>query len=51
MQSGIWVIYNNKVYDITEFISSHPGGPEKIILAAGDNLEPYWDLYAIHKKQ
>ncbi|VEL28966.1 unnamed protein product [Protopolystoma xenopodis] len=46
---GVWVIYNQKVFDITNFIDNHPGG-DKILLAAGQNVEPYWDLYAFHKK-
>ena len=50
LDKGVWVIYENKVYDITEFIENHPGGQNKIILAAGRNLEPFWDMYAIHKK-
>jgi len=49
-QDGIWVIYDNNVYDITDFVEGHPGGATKIMLAAGDNLEPYWDMYAFHKK-
>ena len=39
------------MYDITEFIASHPGGPSKIILAAGGALEPFWALYAVHNNQ
>jgi len=34
-----------KVYDITTFIASHPGGSEKIKLAAGKGVEPFWALY------
>jgi len=49
-ETGVWVIYGNNIYDITDFIEGHPGGSNKIILAAGGNLEPYWDMYAIHKK-
>ena len=47
---GMWVIYQNNVYDITDFVENHPGGSSKISLAAGSNLEPYWDMYAFHKK-
>ena len=47
---GIWVIYQNNIYDITEFIEGHPGGSSKVMLAAGSNLEPFWDMYAFHKK-
>uniref|UniRef100_A0A1I8FXP4 sulfite oxidase n=1 Tax=Macrostomum lignano TaxID=282301 RepID=A0A1I8FXP4_9PLAT len=38
----------NTVYDVTNFVDSHPGG-EKILLAAGKDVEPFWDLYAVHK--
>lgn len=48
--SGIWVTYQDSVYDITDFVDGHPGGSSKIMLAAGGALEPYWAMYAIHKK-
>lgn len=41
-------MYKEGVYDITDFISAHPGG-EAIMLAAGSSLEPFWILYGIHK--
>ena len=43
----VYVTYGDNVYDITEFISSHPGG-EHILLAAGGPLEPYWNIYKQH---
>lgn len=46
--SGIWVTFGNGVYDITEFMIGHPGG-ERIALASGGALEPFWELYAVHK--
>ncbi|VDM55513.1 unnamed protein product [Angiostrongylus costaricensis] len=36
------------VYDVTDFVASHPGG-DKILLAAGGSVEPFWALYAQHK--
>ena len=30
------------MYDVTEFIANHPGGSEKILMAAGGAIEPYW---------
>jgi len=48
-KSGIWISYKNGVYDITSFIQSHPGGT-KILMAAGGSVEPFWSLYAVHKK-
>jgi len=48
-KSGIWISYKNGVYDITSFANNHPGGT-KILLAAGSSVEPFWSLYAVHKK-
>lgn len=45
-----WVIYGDKVYDITDWIAGHPGG-EVILRAAGGSIEPYWDIFSIHKAQ
>ncbi len=47
-ESGIWVTYEGHVYDITEFVGYHPGG-DKILLAAGGALEPFWAMYAVHQ--
>ncbi|KAI1459832.1 Oxidoreductase, molybdopterin-binding domain-containing protein [Annulohypoxylon moriforme] len=43
-----WVVYEDKVYDITDWIPGHPGG-EVILRAAGGSIEPYWDIFSIHK--
>lgn len=48
--TGIWVTYKDGVYDVTEFVSAHPGG-NKILLAAGGPLEPFWAMYAQHKQK
>ncbi|KAI1424929.1 Oxidoreductase, molybdopterin-binding domain-containing protein [Xylaria sp. FL1777] len=45
-----WVVYEDKVYDITDWVVAHPGG-EVILRAAGGCIEPYWDIFAIHKAQ
>ena len=45
-----WVIKGKNVYDITDWIAGHPGGT--IILgAAGGSIDPYWDIFSVHKKQ
>lgn len=49
IKQGIWVTYRQGVYDITNFIEKHPGGSEKIVMAAGGSVEPFWLLYGIHK--
>lgn len=48
-QTRIWVTYGQGVYDITEFVPQHPGGSEKISMAAGTSIEPFWMLYGVHK--
>ncbi|KAI8623193.1 Oxidoreductase, molybdopterin-binding domain-containing protein [Xylariaceae sp. FL1651] len=45
-----WVIYGDKVYDITDWVAAHPGGTV-ILRAAGGSIEPYWDIFSIHKSQ
>ncbi|CAH1399408.1 unnamed protein product [Nezara viridula] len=45
---GIWVIYKEGVYDISEFVDKHPGG-DKIMMAAGGSVEPFWMIYGVHK--
>jgi len=45
---GIWVIYKDGVYDITSFIENHPGGADKIMLAAGKSIVPFWHIYQQH---
>lgn len=45
-----WVIKGTKVYDITDWIAGHPGG-NVILHAAGGSVDPYWNIFSIHKKQ
>lgn len=49
-EAGVWVTYKGGVYDITDFVAMHPGG-EKILLAAGGAVEPFWALYAVHNQE
>jgi cytochrome b involved in lipid metabolism len=37
--SDCWVSYKSKVYDITSYLSRHPGSPEKIIPYCGTSTE------------
>ncbi|KAK6065426.1 oxidoreductase molybdopterin binding domain-containing protein [Seiridium cupressi] len=43
-----WIVYEDKIYDITDWIPAHPGG-EVILRAAGGSIEPYWNIFSIHK--
>ena len=45
--NGVWVIYNNGVYDITGFVSKHPGG-EILLVGAGRAIDPFWKIYSVH---
>ncbi|KAL7559742.1 hypothetical protein ACA910_003324 [Epithemia clementina (nom. ined.)] len=45
---SIWMTYGGIVYDVTDFIANHPGGSEKIIMAAGSAIEPFWHTYRQH---
>ena len=44
----VWMSYGGHVYDVTDFIKNHPGGSEKILMAAGSALEPFWHIYRQH---
>jgi sulfite oxidase len=45
--NGVWVIREGKVYDMTSFVAVHPGG-KKILMAAGKELQPFWNVYNVH---
>ncbi|KAI9738323.1 MAG: hypothetical protein M1834_008821 [Cirrosporium novae-zelandiae] len=45
-----WVIKGIRVYDITDWISGHPGG-DVILRAAGGVIDQYWNIFSIHQKQ
>lgn len=47
-EERVWVTHGTDVFDVTDFVELHPGGPDKILLAAGGALEPFWALYAVH---
>jgi sulfite oxidase len=43
------VTFEDKVYNITDWVAAHPGG-DVILRAAGASIEPYWNIFVIHKK-
>ena len=43
----ILTVYDRGVYDVSEFVARHPGGP-KILLAAGTSMRPFWNLFKAH---
>lgn len=42
-----WVTFEDKVYNITDWVAAHPGG-DVILRAAGASIEPYWSIFSIH---
>ncbi|KAJ8735979.1 hypothetical protein PYW08_006635 [Mythimna loreyi] len=49
-EESFWVTYKNGVYDVTSFLPSHPGG-EQIMNAGGLSIEPFWNVYGMHKTE
>jgi len=48
VENEVWVTYKDGVYNVTEFLALHPGGGEKLMLAAGNAVDPYWQGFAQH---
>lgn len=44
----VWVTRGDGVYDVSEFVAGHPGGPARLMLAAGGAIDPFWAIYAQH---
>lgn len=44
----VWVTYKDGVYDVTDFLDMHPGGAQRLMLAAGGAIDPFWAMYAQH---
>ncbi len=44
------VTYDDGVFDVTDFVRKHPGGPF-ILMGKGGPLEPHWALYRQHFKR
>ena len=45
-----WVIINNKVYDLSDFIKKHPGGKEIIETRAGEDATSFFYLKHVSNK-
>lgn len=49
--SDCWVIYQNNVYDVTDYIASHPGGKQAIISYCGQDMTAAFDNMPKHGTQ
>jgi len=47
-RDSFWVTYKGDVYDMTSFINGHPGGKSRLLMAGGNDLQPFWDIYPDH---
>merc|ERR1719262_1749820 len=45
--TDVWIIVNNKVIDVTDFLKTHPGGEAAIMAFAGKDASVEWNM--IHK--
>jgi sulfite oxidase len=32
-------------------LKAHPGGSDKLMMAAGGSIEPFWEMYSFHKRE
>ncbi|KAL3935340.1 MAG: hypothetical protein SGBAC_009125 [Bacillariaceae sp.] len=47
-EESLWYTFRGGVYDLTFFLNGHPGGTPRLLMAAGQDLEPYWEVYRQH---
>jgi L-lactate dehydrogenase (cytochrome) len=38
-----WIVINRKVYDITNFLSEHPGGSSILVTVSGQDATDYFE--------
>ncbi|WFD22472.1 [pyruvate dehydrogenase (acetyl-transferring)]-phosphatase [Malassezia equina] len=44
-EESLWIVIDNKVYDVTKFLTEHPGGDEVLLTeACKDATEPFEDV-------
>lgn len=49
LENDCWIVVKDKVYDVTKYLTLHPGGAESILITAGmDSTE---EFEAIHSKK
>ncbi|KAK0544627.1 hypothetical protein OC846_005837 [Tilletia horrida] len=48
-EDSVWVVVDNNVYDITEFLEEHPGGKKILISNAGKDASEAFHTYHSEK--
>jgi len=48
-ENGLWIIVDGSVYDVTNFLADHPGGPKILKRSAGkDASKSFWKYHSEH---
>ncbi len=47
-EDSVWVSYKGNVFDVTEFLYGHPGGTDRLMMAAGGDVAPFFAVYTEH---
>lgn len=47
---SLWVVLNDKVYDITSFLKQHPGGEKPLLKYAGTDATVKFNSVKAHKE-
>ena len=42
-EEDAWIVVNNNVYDITDFLMKHPGGESVLLQVAGTDASEYFN--------
>ncbi len=45
---SLWIAVDNKVYDVTEFLEKHPGGPKALLYFGGKNATEKFNSIGNH---
>lgn len=46
-EESLWIVVDNRVYDLTKFVAMHPGGRDPLIRVAGTDATK--NFYALHR--
>jgi len=50
-EDDCWIIYNRKVYNVTEFLNKHPAGKETILRKAGTDVTEDINFHSSYVKK